>query len=88
MKMLAPFVYLFYFIRGIFTSPLYAWRRTKALYGRMYQNPSRHLPPPKRPKYQGPQFISENGVEQPADPPHKRRRRGHRGGRKHKKHHN
>ena len=81
MKLLIPFVYAYYVVRGIVTSPIYAWRRTCS-YLRNSRNENKrggYLPAPR--------FTDEHGkpVE---DQPHKRRRRGHRGGRKHKKHHN
>ena len=78
MKLFAPFVYLYYFIRGIFTSPLYAWRRTKSFYGR------KRSPEKKRNDVPSPIFVDENGNAKSFDGK-RRRRRGHRGGRKHKK---
>ena len=78
MKLFAPVVYLYYFLKGIVTSPLYAWRRTMSF----YKNPK----PKVEKSYPGPKFVgaSFDGHFDPTKP-HKRRK--HRGGRKHRKFH-
>lgn len=75
--------FVYYLVKAFLTSPMYACRRAKS-----FASGNRKRRDDRRGRRDdGPTFISD-----PADAdstqPAKRRRRGHRGGRKHKRHHN